>query len=213
MKFIYKDETLEKVIDKACDEINIDPEYLHYHVVKEEKDGVSIECYTITEVIDYAQDYILQIIKDYGLEAKATTTLNDGVIRITIDASHNSVLIGKNGKTLTALNNMVRSAVFTYFQERYKILLDINDYKDEKYEKILRIAKKVARDVQNSHVTATLDPMTSDERRVVHNALSNYHNIKTESSGKGPKRAVSIYYLTDEEYIKHQEAKQNNEEI
>ena len=85
---------------------------------------------------------------------------------------------------------------------------DVNDYKDAKYEKIIKKAKRIAREVQNSHVNATLDPMTSDERRVIHNTLSNYHNIKTESSGRGPKRAVTIYYLSDEEYEQYKLTKQ-----
>lgn len=196
-KFKYTGVSLDEAIDKACDDINIDPDYLHYHVVSEEEGKVEIEAYTITEVIDYAKDYLLRIIKDYDLDGKATTTLNEGVIKITLDTNHNSILIGKNGKTLQSLNEMVRNAVTYYFDERSKILLDINDYKDEKYEKIIRIAKKVARDVQRTHMDAKLDPMTSDERRMIHNALTNYDHIKTESSGHGNKRQVNIIYVEE----------------
>jgi len=199
LKFKVEGKTLEEAIDKACDEINIDPEYVHYSVVEQTDDKVVIEAFTITEVIDYAQEYLLQIIKDYELEGKAVSTLQEGVIRITLDTTHNSILIGKNGHTLQCLNEVVRTAVYNYFHERFKILLDINDYKDEKYEKIIRIAKKVAKDVQSSHITAQLDPMTSDERRIVHNILSNYHNIKTESSGHGDKRAVNIIWVEEKE--------------
>lgn len=196
-KWTYKGENLDKAIDVACDEINIDPEYLHYHVVNENESEVVIEAFTITEVIDFCQEYLLTIIKDYGLEGKANTILSDGVIKITLDTNHNSVLIGKNGKTLQALNEMVRNASTHYFAERFRILVDINEYKDEKYDKIIRIAKKVAREVQRSKISATLDPMTSDERRIVHNCLTNYDHIKTESSGTGHKRAVNIIYVEE----------------
>lgn len=199
MKWNYKAETLEKVIDLACDEINVDPEYLHYHIVKQEENEVEIEAFTMMEVIDFCQDYLLQIVKDFELEGKATTQLVDGVIKITLDTTHNSIIIGKNGKTLQSMNEMVRNACFNYFQERFKILVDINDYKDEKYKKIIRIAKHVAREVQKTKVKAQLDPMTSDERRVIHNALSHYDNIKTESSGHGNKRAVNIIYVETKE--------------
>ena len=195
MKWTYKTENLDKAIDIACDEINIDPEYLHYHIVSQNEAEVVIEAFTITEVIDFCEDYLLTIIKDYGLEGKATTTLNDGVIKITIDTNHNSVLIGKNGKTLQALNEMVRNACTHYFNERFRILIDINEYKNEKYDKIIRIAKRVAREVQRSKISAQLDPMTSDERRIIHNALSHYDHIKTESSGSGHKRAINIIYV------------------
>ena len=204
-KYIVEGKTLEEAIDKACDEINIDPEYVHYSVIEEKENKVVIEAFTMTEVIDYAQEYLLTIIKDYELEGKAVSTLNDGVIRITLDTTHNSILIGKNGHTLQCMNEVVRTAVYNYFHERFKILLDINDYKDEKYEKIIRIAKKVAREVRQTHLTAQLDPMTSDERRVVHNLLTNYENIRTESSGHGDKRAVNIIYDENKEVHKEEE--------
>lgn len=212
-KQIYSGKTLEEAIDHACDDINIDPEYLYYNVLEEKKGlfskKVEIEAYTLTDVIEYAQQYLLTIIADYGLEGKAINTLNDGVIKITLDTSHNSILIGKNGKTLQALNEMVRNAVSTYFKHRFRILLDINDYKDEKYDKIIRTAKRVAHEVQKTKITATLDPMTSDERRVVHNALSYIKNIKTESSGYGHKRQINIIYS---EEVKTESNNENKEE-
>mgnify|MGYP003326811791 CR=1 FL=1 len=111
MKYIYEGKTIDEAIDKACDEINIDPEYLHYNVVEQTEDLVKIECYTITEVIDFAQDYLLQIIKDYGLDGKCVSTLSDGVIRVSLDTNHNSILIGKNGKTLSSLNDLVTQII------------------------------------------------------------------------------------------------------
>ena len=80
---------------------------------------------------------------------------------------------------------------------RYRILLDISTYKEEKYEKITRMARRIAREVQKSKINAKLDPMTSDERRIVHNALSAMRNIKTESSGSGQKRQINIIYTEE----------------
>ncbi len=213
-KTVFSGKTLEEAIDIACDEINIDPEYLYYNVLEEKKGlftkKVEIEAYTLTDVIEYAENYLLQIIKDYGLEGKAINTLNEGIIKITLDTSHNSILIGKNGKTLQALNEMVRNATSNYFCHRFRILLDINDYKDGKYDKIVRMAKKVAFDVQKSKVTAVLDPMTSDERRIVHNALSHIKHIRTESSGHGHKRQINIIY-TEEEIVEQVDGKKSEE--
>ena len=81
------------------------------------------------------------------------------------------------------------------FKRRYRILLDVNAYKDDKYEKIVRIAKRVAKEVQKTKISAKLDPMTSDERRVIHNALSNMPHIKTESIGQGHHRQLTINYV------------------
>ena len=65
-------------------------------------------------------------------------------------------------------------------------------------KKLIQMARKQAKDVQKSKTTITLDPMTSDERRIIHNALSNYSNIKTTSVGQGRDRKLTISYLEQE---------------
>ena len=50
---------------------------------------------------------------------------------------------------------------------------------------------------KNLHQTITLNPMPSDERRIIHGALSGYHNIKTESKGQGKDRRLTIYYVEE----------------
>ena len=199
MKKIYVGKTLEDAIDKACDEFNVDPQYLYYDVAGEEKGlfgkKVEIEAYTITEVIEFAEQYLATIVKDYGLTGELTTTLEEGILKITLNTDHNSVLIGKNGRTLQALNNVLRSAVNCEFKHHFRLLLDISTYKEEKYEKIIKMARRIAHEVQKSKVTATLNPMTSDERRAVHNTLSHMRNIRTESTGTGRNRQINIIYV------------------
>ena len=195
----FNAKTVEEAIVKACEELNVTAEELNYTVIEEKKGlftkKAEIEVFTLVDVIEFTEEYIKKIITGYELTCNTKTQIEDGIIKVTIDTNHNSILIGKNGKTLQALNNLVRSSVSNYFKKRYRILLDINSYKDEKYEKIAKIAKRVAKEVQKSHVTATLNPMTSDERRIVHNVLSNYRNIETESIGHGKNRQITIKYV------------------
>ena len=196
---IYTAKTLEDALAKASEELNVPVPELNYVVLKEEKKlfskKVEVEVYTMTDVISFCEQYTQTIIKDLGLDCEVKTSIDEGVIKIVLNTSHNSILIGKNGQTLQALNSLVRQARGHKFKKHYRILLDINAYKDEKYEKITKMAIRIAHEVQRTKVNATLDPMTSDERRVIHNALSNMPNIKTESSGQGYKRQITIYYV------------------
>ncbi len=194
----YSGKTLEEVIALACEEANVAEADLNYRVTEEKKTlfskKITIEVYSIADAIEFVEQYLKGIIEALGLTFEAKSSLADGVIKCVINTSHNSILIGKNGKTLQALNELVRVGVNTRFHKRYRILLDINAYKDEKYEKLISLAKRVAKEVQRTKVNVTLDPMTSDERRVIHNALSEYSNIKTESSGTGSQRQITIIY-------------------
>ena len=74
-------------------------------------------------------------------------------------------------------------------------MLDVNGYKDSKYDRLTRIARKCAREVQKTKTTYTFDPMPADERRAIHNACSGMNNIRTESTGDGTHRQVQIIYV------------------
>ena len=94
-------------------------------------------------------------------------------------------------------NELTKLAVSSNFSRKYKILLDVGGYKDKKYFKVISIAKRCAKEVLKTHIDVKLDPMTPDERKKIHNALSTRKNIKTESVGDGKLRAIVIKYAPE----------------
>lgn len=196
----YSAKTIEDAVALASEELGISQDDLVFKVIEEKKalfgKKATIEVFEFSDVVEYAQEYVKNVIESLGIGGVQTNaSLEDDIIRIEIDSEHNPILIGKNGVTLQALNEITRLAVSGKFRRRYRILLDIGDYKDGKYSRVASIARRTAKEVQRSKQDATLDPMPSDERRIVHNALSNFSHIKTESSGEGRKRAVTIKYV------------------
>jgi spoIIIJ-associated protein len=184
---------------QAEKELNIPANDLSYKIV-DEKTGIFsrklvVEVYEVSDAVAFAEAYLIKTISQMGIDVTAQTTLKDDIINITINSSRNPILIGKNGITLQALNELVRLATSSKFKKRFRILLDINDYKEAKYDKVIAIAKRIARDVTRTKVDVTLDPMPADERRMVHGALTGMPNIKTESVGEGHHRAICIRYI------------------
>jgi spoIIIJ-associated protein len=195
----YTAKTLEDVLAQAEKELNIPANDLSYKIV-DEKTGIFsrklvVEVYEVSDAIAFAEAYLTKTISQMGIEVTAQTTLKDDIINITLNSPRNPILIGKNGITLQALNELVRLATSSKFKKRFRILLDINDYKEAKYDKVIAIAKRIARDVTRTKVDVTLDPMPADERRMVHGALTGMPNIKTESVGEGHHRAICIRYI------------------
>lgn len=191
--------TLDDAIVLACQDYGILPDQLNYSIIEEKKGlfakKVEIEVYDLSDAIEFAQEYLVNAISTFGITATTKASLSDDIIKITINSDHNSILIGKNGRTLQALNELTKLAVSSRFKKRYRVLLDIADYKGDKYKRVIHMAKRTAYEVQKTHVDAELDPMTADERRVVHNALSRIRNISTESTGEGKKRHIVIKYV------------------
>ena len=195
----YTAKTIEEAVKAASLDLGIEAEKLTYNVVEEKKGlfhkQATVEVSTIDDASEFAQQYLKNAIGGMGIEITTTAKIEDEIIHITINSERNPVLIGKGGRTLQALNELDRLAVSNKFRRRYRILLDVGGYKEDKYSRVERIARRAAREVIKTKVDVQLDPMTPDERRVVHGCLSKMEHIKTESTGEGPSRAVCIKYV------------------
>ena len=112
-----------------------------------------------------------------------------------MNADNNSILIGKGGVILRALNLIARTAVQTQFKERINVSIDINGYKENRYKKVASMAKRIGKQVQRSKIAAKLDPIPADERKVVHQVISEMEHLKTESQGEGKERFITISYV------------------
>ncbi len=191
--------TVEEAVASAAKELNVDPARLNYKVLDEKKGlfkkSATIGVYGEEDAVEFAQEYLKSALAALGVTITAEGKVEDDIIKVTINSDHNSILIGRGGRTLQSLNELTKLAVSNKFRHRYRVLLDVGGYKEDKYEKVARIAKREANRVVYSHNDVQLDPMTPDERRIVHNALSSMEHIKTESTGEGNNRAVWIRYV------------------
>lgn len=195
----YTAKTLQECINQAAKDLNIEAESLRYELIEEKKGlfrkTATIAIYELADAIEFATKYIKNALDGFGINATVKSTYRDGVIKLAVNSDSNPLLIGKNGKTLQALTELARLATFSKFKIRYKLIIEVADYKFKKYKKIQFVAKKAAKEVLQTKGTIKLDPMTSDERRVVHNTLSKFNHITTESVGEGKTRAVTIKYV------------------
>lgn len=195
---IFEAKNLDEVLKLASEDLGIQVEDLIYDVLEEKKglfkSSIKVSVYETTDYIDYAVKYLKTVVEALGFKPEFKTELDGDVIKIEMSTNHNSILIGKNGRTLLALNEIVLVALTAKFKKRIRVLLDINEYKIDRYRKVVSIAKRVAGEVAKTKQDATLDPMPSDERRAIHNSLSEYRNVTTESIGSGRERQIVIRY-------------------
>lgn len=202
----FEGKTEAEAVKKACEELGIaDPKKLNYQVISVKKSlfntTVTIGIYTVTDVIVFADDYIRRCLKALGLEGMTEAKYDDGVIKLNIVCNRNKNVIGRNGDTLRSINELTRSACFNRFGGHYRILLNCDGYKESKYDKFVAMARRYADEVSRTHITVVMDPMTSDERRVIHQALTDYPNIETKSLGTGHKRHITIQYTGDRKSV------------
>ena len=202
---VYTGKTLDDILDKVASDKNVDKHELTYYVT-EEKPGflgfgasVTAEVFAPADVKDYVTDYLKGFFDGLSQDVNVTVEVTRNNVNIDLNADNNAILIGKNGRSLQGLNTLMRQVVNSTFKRRFYVMVDINNYKKDRYQKLRNLATRVANTVRRTKVAASLDPMPNDERRIIHKELSKMDNIKTESEGKGRHRHLKIMYDENKE--------------
>lgn len=195
-KYNFEGKTFEEVKERALYELKESENNLIIKVISEKngllKKSVTIEVIKYSDIINYVKETLTTIINLMNLNPTFEVKRRDNSINIKIYSDNNSILIGKNGRSIQALQLLIRQMLANKITNEVLINLDVENYKEKKLKSIEFLAKKIAREVSKTKVETKMDSMNSYERRVVHNLLSNNKYVYTESIGEEPNRCVVI---------------------
>ena len=153
---------------------------------------IEVTAISYNELIDEIKNYLKEVITNMGLEIQFESSVREDTFEVTLYSNNNSILIGKNGQNLKALETIVRARINKEWGISPKIVLDVENYKEKKIKNLERLAIRVAKEVRETKVDVALDNMNSFERRVIHNKLTNFKGVSTISEGEEPNRHVVI---------------------
>lgn len=197
-KKIFEDKTLEKVLSKCEKELNVTSNEIIYNVL-EEKNGlfgkVSIEVVKKDEIIESIKEFIDTIGKYLEVDIKSDITIFDEVIKVNLSSNNSASLIGKNGKMLNSIQIILKKFIEVNISTQLKLNVDIENYKERKMEILEKNIRNIIKEVQTTKIDVKLDEMNSYERRIVHNLVSEFENVTSESEGVAPHRYVVIKYV------------------
>ncbi len=197
----YTAKNLDEALALIIKEQNCKKEDITYEVVEESKhflgigNSITISAYTNQDIKDFIFDYLGSYFTNLNQEVAIEIILEKDLFKVILDAENNAIIIGKGGQTLRAISTVLKAATNNTFKKRVNIVVDINNYKEDRYRKVKSIANRVAKEVAKTHIDAALDPMPNDERKVIHEFLSKREHIKTESEGDGSQRHLVIKYV------------------
>lgn len=149
-------------------------------------------------LLDHTEAVISKMLHLLKLEAQVSAHYGpverDGRRNIHVDIRGNdlSVLIGRRSETLTAFQYVASLIVGKETQQFVQLTVDVEGYRDRRERQLIQMAKRMADQVAKSGRRQTLEPMPSGERRIIHIALRDHPDVKTESTGEEPYRKVMI---------------------
>ena len=182
-KHNYIGKTKEEAIQMAKEELQEVEENLFIREVETTKGGlfkskkVEIEVIEKRNVIKGIKDYLIKILKAMGYNANVEVKNKEEVPKYIIFSDNDALLIGKNGKNLKALSLIVSQYLNKELGRPFKFMIDVNEYKEKREQSLERLAKRIGREVRSTKIEAKLDSMNSYERRIIHNALTNFKGV------------------------------------
>jgi spoIIIJ-associated protein len=139
-----------------------------------------------------AEQFLTGLLATMGLEARVTASAGREAARVDLHGPELALLIGRHGATLEALQEVTRAAVQHRVTTRALVNLDIEGYRARRREILERRARSVAAKVRRSGKAQAMDPMPAFERKVIHDALSDFRGVRTTSEGEEPNRQVVV---------------------
>ena len=146
------------------------------------------------EIEEIVGKILNNLINSTGLDADVYVRdqMEEGSIVFELEGQDSGLLIGRRGETLSSLEYLVRLMASKTLDKRANIMIDVEDYKLRRKEKLENIAKKTAEKVSKTGKRISLEPMSAADRRIVHMTLAESKNVSTQSRGEGMHRKAVI---------------------
>ena len=143
-------------------------------------------------------DYTRGLLSRMGFPAQITVSFRENKrLGLDIESDGSGILIGKQGKTLEALQFIVNLAAGRMGGDSTRIVLDTQDYRSRRERSLIRMANHVAEQVRRGRDSQLLEPLNPFERRLIHTSLARYGDIETISEGDGLYKRIRVIWRGD----------------
>ncbi len=180
----------EEALNLAVEKFHVSSEHIFVNEISENSYEALLDISLALEGKKYLESILQNFGVDYNIEVR---TLNqEKEIHYAIDSSENPLLIGVKGRTVDALQTLLKNLLGAYTNEKLMVTLDIGNYKENRKRQLEILATKIGKEVASTKQPAKLKPMSAYERLIIHEKLADWRDVYTESEGEGEERAVVV---------------------
>jgi spoIIIJ-associated protein len=145
------------------------------------------------QVGDEARRFVEELVHAFGLTGTAELVEDGDDLEVQVHGTELGLLVGPKGSTLQAVQDLARVASQRRLGDHdTRLRVDIGGYRVRRREALGRFATQVAGEVTSSGTARALEPMSSSDRKIIHDTLSEMAGVSTRSEGDDPNRRVVI---------------------
>ena len=146
----------------------------------------------LSDIAKGARDFLLGLTEKMSVPTQIEVSESEEQLRMQLSGENMSILIGRRGETLDALQYLTSLNVNRNREEYLRVSLDTENYRAKREEALRKLAVRMANRAKKSGRRVALEPMNPNERRILHSALQNDPEVTTHSEGEEPYRRVII---------------------
>lgn len=155
--------------------------------------GIEVEeNYDIEEVVSDVTAYVQEIINEMDVEASLSSSYNRRTVNMQIDTNEPGRVIGYHGKVLKALQLLAQNYLYIRYEKSFYISINVNDYVEHRAEVLQSYAQKLANKALEERRSQPTDPMSNNERKIIHRIISKMDGVTSYSEGDEPNRYVVV---------------------
>lgn len=184
-----KDDAVDDAVDDAIAALNA------LKSERRERQNREPRKYNVSdEAVAAAKEFLQKIFNAMHIEVAMEKFINknDGSVTFRLHGDDMGILIGKHGQTLDSLQYLTNLVANKNSNERVRVIIDVEDYRDRRIETLNRLAARLADKVKRTGERVALEPMNPHERKIIHMALQGDRRVTTLSEGDEPYRHVVI---------------------
>ena len=136
--------------------------------------------------------FLEEFIKNLSETTKYNIEKSENYINISLNGNDLGYLIGYRGETLYALQNILSAIAGKDIQNKVRVILDVQGYKEKREKTLEELAEKVAKTVVRTKKSVKLEPMKAYERKIIHSKLQQHPRVETTSVGEEPYRRIIV---------------------
>lgn len=192
--------SVDEAISAAIDELGLTRDEVDIEILEEPSKGflglgskdAKVRVTEKSTIEDKAVKFLDMMVSKIVSDVNYEVTKTEKGLKIVMSGDDMGILIGRRGETLDSLQYLTGLAVNRDSEEYVKIYLDTENYREKRHETLVRLARRLASQVARTKKSITLEPMSPNERRIIHSTLQNNRIVKTSSIGEEPNRKVVI---------------------
>jgi spoIIIJ-associated protein len=200
--------TVEQAIEKAEAQLGLSRDQFEVEVMREERSDTSeegeealikVNPVTLPEknAIKVVTEILATLLLLLGVTGEVETLSDEIPLDLNIEGDDLGILIGRRGQTLASLEYITKLMVVGRLKAWIPLTIDVAGYKKRRRDSLQRLALYLAEQVKSRRRAITMEPMPSDERRIVHMTLTDNPDVTTQSIGEGENRKVVILLKQD----------------